>query len=380
MIAASPGRDESGAVFAALPLFHTNALVVTLLAPLLRGRPSSGRGRWATATRRCSAGSGRSSSATASRPCPRVPTVYAALAEVPVDADIGSLRMPIVGAAPLPPAVAEAFRARTGVELCEGYGLTEATCASACTVPGARAAGDGRPAPALPGHAGRADRRRRPARGSCCPTARSACWSSGARPCSPATSCRGPDGPRPAAAAARSATAGWTPATSARSTPTATSASPAAPRTSSSAAATTSTRRSIEDALLAHPAVDAPPRPSGGRTRTPARSRSPTSRSPPAPPSTRTSCGRGRPARVPEPAAAPKRVEVVDAIPLTAVGKPFKPELRRRAAEAAARDALAGLATGVSARLADGQVVVTVRGGDRAVGEALGPFAFAWET
>ena len=32
-----------------------------------------------------------------------VPTVYAALAQVPVDADISSLVLPIVGAAPLPP-------------------------------------------------------------------------------------------------------------------------------------------------------------------------------------------------------------------------------------------------------------------------------------
>jgi fatty-acyl-CoA synthase len=31
-----------------------------------------------------------------------VPTVYATLAQVPVDADISSLRLPIVGAAPLP--------------------------------------------------------------------------------------------------------------------------------------------------------------------------------------------------------------------------------------------------------------------------------------
>ena len=56
--------------------------------------------------------------------------------------------------------------------------------------------------------------------------------------------------------------------------------------------------------------------------------------------------------RVPEPAAAPKRVDVIDAIPVTEVGKPFKPELRRRAAEDAARDALAGRATAVTARLA----------------------------
>ena len=86
-------------------------------------------------------------------------------------------------------------------------------------------------------------------------------------------------------------------------------------------------------------------------------------------------------ARVPEPAAAPKRVEVIDAIPLTAVGKPFKPELRRRAAEAVAREALADRATGVTARLADGQaIVVSVRGADDGtIQEALGAFSFAWE-
>ena len=36
---------------------------------------------------------------------------------------------------------------------------------------------------------------------------------------------------------------------------------------------------------------------------------------------------------MPERAAAPKHVEIVDEIPLTSVGKPYKPELRRRAAE-----------------------------------------------
>ena len=97
--------------------------------------------------------------------------------------------------------------------------------------------------------------------------------------------------------------------------------------------------------------------------------------------SPRTSCAPGRTSASPSRAAAPKRVTVVDAIPVTAVGKPFKPALRRLAAEAAARDALAGIATDVAARLAGGQVVVTVRGGDRAaVRDALGPFAFDWET
>jgi fatty-acyl-CoA synthase len=84
--------------------------------------------------------------------------------------------------------------------------------------------------------------------------------------------------------------------------------------------------------------------------------------------------------RVPEPAAAPKRVTVVDVIPHTAVGKPFKPELRRRAVEDVAREALAGHARDVVARLHGGQVVVTVLGAtEDAVAAALGPFTFPWE-
>jgi fatty-acyl-CoA synthase len=65
-----------------------------------------------------------------------VPTVYAALSRVPVDADISSLRLPIVGASPLPPSVREDFAAHTGRRLLEGYGLTEATCATTFTPPG----------------------------------------------------------------------------------------------------------------------------------------------------------------------------------------------------------------------------------------------------
>jgi fatty-acyl-CoA synthase len=65
-----------------------------------------------------------------------VPTVYRTLTDVPVNADISSLRLPIVGAAPLPSAAREAFAAHTGRRLLEGYGLTEATCATTFTRPG----------------------------------------------------------------------------------------------------------------------------------------------------------------------------------------------------------------------------------------------------
>jgi fatty-acyl-CoA synthase len=122
-------------VFAALPLFHVNAVVVTLLAPLFRGQEVVWAGPlgyretalfgqfWKIVEHY------RVASMSA------VPTVYAALARCPVDADISSLRVPIVGASPLPAAVRDSFRATTGVSLLEGYGLTEATCASARSFP-----------------------------------------------------------------------------------------------------------------------------------------------------------------------------------------------------------------------------------------------------
>ena len=46
------------------------------------------------------------------------------LAQSPVDADISSLRYPLVGASPLPGAVRDSFGAHTGIPLVEGYGLS----------------------------------------------------------------------------------------------------------------------------------------------------------------------------------------------------------------------------------------------------------------
>lgn len=124
---------ESSTVLAGLPLFHVNAVLVTGLAPLLRGYPVVWIGPagfrdpavyqnfWKIIERYQVAAMSA------------VPTVYAVLAEIPVDADIGSLLIAAVGAAPLPNAVRTRFRARTGIELSEGYGLTEGTCVSAAS-------------------------------------------------------------------------------------------------------------------------------------------------------------------------------------------------------------------------------------------------------
>ena len=60
-----------------------------------------------------------------------VPTVYASLLQVPVGAhDLGSLEYGLCGAAPMPIEVFRSFEERTGVKILEGYGLTEATCVS----------------------------------------------------------------------------------------------------------------------------------------------------------------------------------------------------------------------------------------------------------
>lgn len=123
--------DDQAVIFAALPLFHVNALHVTMLAPMLKGQQVVWAGPlgfrdpflygeiWKIIE--------HFSIATMSA----VPTVYAVLAGCPVDADISSLKFAVVGASALPTAVRTEFEAHTGVPLLEGYGLTEGTCASA---------------------------------------------------------------------------------------------------------------------------------------------------------------------------------------------------------------------------------------------------------
>ena len=140
-LALSSALPQHATVLAGLPLFHVNAVMVSMMTPLMRGRrtvwtgprgfrdPEIYRVFWKVVERY------RVASLSA------VPTIYAALAEQPVDADISSLVIPTVGAAPLPAEVGRRFTERTGLKLYEGYGLTEATCASARSMPGNRRPG-----------------------------------------------------------------------------------------------------------------------------------------------------------------------------------------------------------------------------------------------
>ncbi len=123
-------------VLCGLPLFHVNGQLVTGLQPWMRGdhvvlaTPEGYRGKnviarfWEIVARfRVSTFSG-------------VPTLYSAVLETPIgDNDLSSLKFAICGAAPMPLALAHAFEAKTSVRIIEGYGLTEGACVSSVNPP-----------------------------------------------------------------------------------------------------------------------------------------------------------------------------------------------------------------------------------------------------
>jgi len=379
MIRANNVLDESSVIFAGLPLFHTNALVVTVLGPLLKGQHVVWGGPlgyrdlplfenfWTIVERyRIAAMSA-------------VPTVYSVLAQIPVDADISSLKLPIVGAAPLPPAVRDAFETRTGVALCEGYGLTEGTCVSAVSWPGAPRSGTvGQRLPYQEARTVKIDE----ATGN---------WTFLPQNEVGTLVLRGPNifagylvqtGSRRDVRAGGKVKDGWLDTGDLAAVDgdgfirLAGRAKDLIIRGGHNIDPAT-----IEDALLAHPDVTAAaagrPDPHSGEV-------------PVAFVTLATgtkhsadeleSCAADH---LPERAAAPKHVEIVEEIPLTSIGKPYKPELRRRAAEQAARDALAetGLGDQVHAVLIDAapEIHVPHSPHDDEVREALSQYAWTWK-
>lgn len=379
MMRASNILDENSVIFGALPLFHTNALLVTVLAPLLKGQhvvwggPLGYRDQALFKNFWRIVGHYRIAAMSA------VPTVYSVLAQIPVDADVSSLKMPIVGAAPLPPAVSEAFEARTGVALCEGYGLTEGTCASALSWPQVR-----RPATVgqrLPYQEAR----------TVGIDEASGNWTFLPENEVGTLVLRGPNifagyvvdtGSGRELRPEGKVRDGWLDTGDLASVDgdgfihLAGRAKDLIIRGGHNIDPAT-----VEHALLEHPHVTAAaavgrPDPHSGEV-------------PVAFVTTATGIDlthddleQWAANRVPERAAAPKHVEILDEIPLTSVGKTYKPELRRRAAERAARDALAetGLAEQVRAVLDDGALEIHVphSAHDELVVEALSKYAWTW--
>ncbi|MDM0116675.1 acyl-CoA synthetase [Variovorax sp. J22R133] len=130
------GISAGKTLFCGLPLFHVNGVLVTGLLPFSRGAhviigtPSGYRGDgvikhfWELVEHhRINFFSG-------------VPTVYAALMQQPTQGrDLSSLEYGLCGAAPMPVELMRSFQELTGLKILEGYGLTEGTCVSTCNPP-----------------------------------------------------------------------------------------------------------------------------------------------------------------------------------------------------------------------------------------------------
>ena len=123
---------EKDSVMCPLPLFHVFACHVILMAMIKSGAhvvfptPAGYRGdgvfdnfwklceRWKTTF------------------VITVPTATAALMQRPVDADLSTVKNAFSGSAPMPMELFRRFTEATGIEVIEGYGLTEATCLVSC--------------------------------------------------------------------------------------------------------------------------------------------------------------------------------------------------------------------------------------------------------
>ena len=382
MIAANSLLDDDSVLFAGLPLFHVNALVVTLLAPLLRGQQAVWAGPLGYRDTAIYANFWKIVQQYGIAAMSAVPTVYAVLAQCPVDADISSLRYALVGASALPTAVRKDFESHTGVPLLEGYGLTGGHLRQRAQLPRASAARLGGPTPSLSTRQDRAHRR---------------CGSLA----------------RPSPRRGRESRDQWT------------NRLPRVCHCARGRLVRARRARQTQRRLAGYrrPGADRPrgfraPHRAGQGSHHPGRPqhRPRDDRGCPAVASRRDGrrCGRQADAHagevpvayvtvtpaasvtedelrawagqhVDERAAVPKLVSIVDALPVTAVGKPFKLGLRANAAQHAIEEALEDVVGvhAVEARVDDGSIIVTVTAGPEAdaaaIDATLGRYALAWE-
>ena len=122
----------SDILLAGLPLFHVTGAIVTSLMPYLAGGTTvfaSAQGyRDPSVIRNIY----KIFEAHRITFFVAVPTLYAALLQVPREGeDISSVKQAKCGTAPMPLELFRAFEQRTGIPVCEAYGLTEGTCVTA---------------------------------------------------------------------------------------------------------------------------------------------------------------------------------------------------------------------------------------------------------
>lgn len=127
MMAHSNRIDERDCFLCVLPLFHVNAQVVTVLTPMTVGAGMALMHRFNFL--KVLPGIAQFKPTVMSA----VPTIYHVLSQMPRahEYDISSIRFFVSGAAPLPQETYELVQRVLKKPLVQGYGLSEATCASA---------------------------------------------------------------------------------------------------------------------------------------------------------------------------------------------------------------------------------------------------------
>ncbi|WP_138378840.1 acyl-CoA synthetase [Luteithermobacter gelatinilyticus] len=131
MIAVAGQIGEEAVGLCGLPLFHVNAAMVTGLTCFLHGATVVLATPMGYRTPALIANFWKIVEKYRVTFFSAVPTVYASLLSVPLEGeDLSSLDFAICGAAPMPRETIRRFEALTGLALLEGYGLTEGTCAS----------------------------------------------------------------------------------------------------------------------------------------------------------------------------------------------------------------------------------------------------------
>lgn len=130
------GVNPDKRIFCGLPLFHVNAVLVTGLLPFSKGAhvilatPQGYRGEGVVKNFWKLVSHYRINFFSA------VPTLYSYLLQVPLNGEnIASLEYGLCGAAPLQLEVIRSFQEKTGLKMLEGYGLTEGTCVSSVNPP-----------------------------------------------------------------------------------------------------------------------------------------------------------------------------------------------------------------------------------------------------
>ncbi|WP_339530571.1 acyl-CoA synthetase [Pseudomonas mucidolens] len=129
-------RPPGQIIFCGLPLFHVNGQLVTGLMPwthgdqVILGTPQGYRGAGVVSRFWCLVQHFRINFFSG------VPTLYSALLQQPLQGqDISSLKAGLCGAAPMPVELFKAFEEKTGIPVLEGYGLTEGACVSSSNPP-----------------------------------------------------------------------------------------------------------------------------------------------------------------------------------------------------------------------------------------------------